>query len=80
MHAYTSCIGFIKLYSPMCKQACVENMTVDSLLEEIAIKMSTRSFENIKKIRIKMISSDGFLTKPPAEIMDLYCWFLRNRN
>jgi hypothetical protein len=30
-------------------EACVENMTVDSLLEEIAIKMSTRSFKNIKK-------------------------------
>jgi hypothetical protein len=28
----------------------------------------TRSFEKLKKIRIKMISSDGLLRKPPLKI------------
>jgi hypothetical protein len=35
----------------------------------------TRSFEKLKKIKIKIISSDGFLRKSSVGIMDFYRQF-----
>ncbi|MDN3212555.1 hypothetical protein QCB48_10925, partial [Haemophilus sp. SZY H51] len=36
--ASTSCIDLFDLYSPTCKQACVENVIVDTCTQEVAME------------------------------------------